>query len=74
VPRQRSIENVKRDYSRSLMRLPGVVGVGIDHSLSDVKRIKVMIEQPSKVLDQTLPKQLEGYAVVVEVIGKIHAR
>jgi phosphotransferase system IIB component len=56
------------------MRLPGVVGVGIDHSLSDVKRIKVMIEQPSKVLDQTLPKQLEGYAVVVEVIGKIHAR
>src|SRR5207249_11190045 len=69
----RPIAEVFAAHSDSLMRLPGVVGVGIGRC-GDAPCIKVIAAYSSPELTARLPKRLEGYAVELQVTGPITAR
>ncbi len=69
----RPIAEVFAAHSDSLMRLPGVVGVGIGRC-GDAPCIKVMAAYSSPELTARLPKRLESYAVELQVTGPITAR
>jgi hypothetical protein len=66
-----SIEDVKARYESSLMNIPGVVGVGIGEC-DKVPCIKVYLEKET-LESKSIPKQLEGFKVDVEVAGPIEA-
>jgi hypothetical protein len=68
----RDINAVLADHDQRLMAMPGVVGVYVG-LLEDGKTpcLKIMLRQPDKKLEQSLPRVLEGYRVVPEVTGEI---
>ncbi len=69
----KSINEVLAAHSDSLMALPGVVGTAV--ALCDGERcIKVLLADSSAAAKGRIPKQLEGYRVVVEVTGAIRPR
>ena len=59
---------VVKKYSRQLMSLPGVVGVGQGMVCNEVC-IKVFIEKDSASTSGQIPDSIEGYPVHVEVTG-----
>ena len=69
---KRDINAVLAAHDKELLAVPGVVGVYVG-LLSDQKTpcLKIMLARPSPEADRTIPKQLEGYPVVVEVTGEI---
>ena len=67
---KRDINAVLRDHQDEIMRIPGVVGLYVG-LLPDgtTPCLKVML---AKEIDRrALPRELEGYAVISEVTGKI---
>ncbi len=71
MPRK-DINVVLRENDKELMSLPGVVGVYVG-MLDDGKTLclKVMVEKKTPELERRLPKQLEGYRVLIEESGPI---
>ena len=67
----RPIEDVLADHTESLMARAGVVGTY--QGLTDDGRscIKVMVTELTRELEESIPEQLEGYPVVIEVTGEI---
>lgn len=67
----KSIDDVIKQYSDSLMSIPGVVGLyhGLDDR--DSTCLKVMVKQQTPELEQKIPKQIEGYPVIIEETGEI---
>jgi hypothetical protein len=63
---------VKNRHEEQLLNVPGVVGVGIGLSKSQVV-IKVFLEEMTSELAQRLPDTLDGFSVVPEVTGKFIA-
>jgi hypothetical protein len=69
----RSIDEVLKSHTDSLMALPGVVGTAI--GLCDGERcIKVLVADSSVATKARIPARLEGYRVVTEVTGTIRPR
>ncbi|MDQ7017057.1 MAG: hypothetical protein Q9N68_11845, partial [Gammaproteobacteria bacterium] len=67
-PEKMSIADAKQKHQQSLLALSGVVSVGIGlHQQQEV--IVIGIQQDSKRVRQQLPSELEGFPVLVEVIG-----
>ena len=65
---RKSIADVLRTHTQDLMDLPGVVGTG--QGLHEGKPcIKVFVIKCSPELEKQIPKQLEGYPVVIEETG-----
>jgi hypothetical protein len=69
----RPIEAVLKEYTDSLMALPGVVGTAQGLCTDDIPCIKVYVSEWSEELKEKLPRKLEGYLVDVEVTGNIKA-
>jgi hypothetical protein len=62
-------------HQEELMRLPGVVGVGIGQDEATGKPIiLVLMAKPSPDLEKTLPQKLDGYSVKPLVVGEIKAQ
>ena len=69
----RSIDEVLATHADSLMTLPGVVGTAI--GLCEGERcIKVFLADSNAATKRRIPDRLEGYRVLVEVIGTIKPR
>lgn len=69
---KKSIEIVLQEHTDELMSMPGVVGTA--QSLCDDKPcIKVYVLELTPELEKKIPKNLEGYAVDIEVTGEIRA-
>ena len=66
--RNRSIEQVFDAHRASLLSTPGVVGAGIA-KLNDKPCIMVMVRERDPDLENHIPKQLDGYDVIIEVTG-----
>jgi hypothetical protein len=69
---KKPIEAVVRQHAAALMAIPGVVGV------AQVQRdgrpcIAVYVAEKTPELAQKIPATLEGYPVIIEVIGEIKA-
>ncbi len=68
-----TIEQVKEKYESDLLRIDGVVGVGISEC-EDKPCIKVYLENESPNLKKQIPKQLDGFKVDTQVTGTIEAQ
>ena len=66
-----AIKDVKARYVSSLMNIPGVNGVGIGEC-NRILCLKVFLEKETPE-SKSIPKQLEGFKVDVEIIGPINA-
>ena len=68
-----SIKDVKRRHEAGLLQLPGVVSVGIGRDDSGQPAIIVGLTAANPETESRIPKALEGYPVIVQVVGKITA-
>lgn len=73
VVSSKTIEQVLKTHTDSLMALPGVVGMAI--GLCDgAACIRVFLADSSAETRRKIPARLEGYPVEVEVTGPFRAR
>ena len=70
----KSIKDVKTQHEERLLQLPGVVMVGIGQDENGNPAIIVGLERSDPETESQLPTQLEGYPVVVRIVGRIKAR
>ena len=69
---KRDINAVLDTHQDELMAIPGVVGVYVGLMSDDKTRcLKVMVAKRASELEQRVPKNLEGYPVVIEETGVI---
>jgi len=69
-----SIKDVKTQHEEHLLQLPGVVTVGIGQDENGNPAIIVGLECPDPETESQLPTLLEGYPVVVRIVGRIKAQ
>jgi len=69
-----SIIEVKSRHESRLLSLPGVVSVGIGRAADGRTVIVIGVEDKTSAESQSLPRQLEGYPVRVDVIGPVQAQ
>jgi hypothetical protein len=63
------------EHQEELMRLPGVVGVGIGQDgMTGEPIILVLMAEPAPDLEKALPQKLDGYSVKPLVVGEIKAQ
>jgi hypothetical protein len=68
----KAIEDVLKEHVNDLMSISGVVGIG--QGLCDEKScIKVFLIKKTRELEEKIPKELEGYKVIIEETGKVRA-
>ncbi len=67
----KNIDQVIKEHADSLLTIPGVVGVyrGMDENGRPC--VKVMVREKTPRMEDQLPKQIEGYRVVIEETGEI---
>lgn len=69
-----SIKNVKTKHESRLMSTPGVVSVGIGQDSKGQSAIIIGVESQDKLNKITLPEELDGYPVKVQIMGTIRAQ
>ncbi|RPI02983.1 MAG: hypothetical protein EHM72_02750 [Calditrichaeota bacterium] len=66
------VKEIKEKYQRTLMQIPGVIGVGIGlHEEEFV--INVLVVKKTRLLLKRLPGELDGFRVVIQETGIIKA-
>ncbi|MBA4312627.1 MAG: hypothetical protein C0417_08350 [Chlorobiaceae bacterium] len=65
------INLVHEKYVDSLMKIPGVVGVYVGETEQKQQCITVMVKEETEVIKKEIPKELDGYPVIIEVTGEI---
>lgn len=71
VTAMKHIDDVIREHSDSLMAIPGVVGLYHGEDEEGRTCLKVMVKERTPELERRLPKNIEGYPVVIEETGEI---
>lgn len=66
-----SIEDVKRKHEASLMKIPGVLGVGIGKASGGGRAIHVLVEEITHRVRETVPPMLDGFIVEVVRVGEV---
>ena len=69
-----TISEVKARHQDRLLNLPGVVSVGVGLDESGQHAIIVGLDRRREQTIRDLPMTLEGYPVVVQVVGEIRAQ
>jgi hypothetical protein len=69
-----SIQEVKRQHEADLFNLAGVVSVGIGLDSNGNQAIIVGLERPDPETEAKIPASMEGYPVVVKIVGSIKAQ
>jgi hypothetical protein len=70
--RNRSVEQVFDIHRDSLLSIPGVVGAGIA-KLDDKPCIIIMVKQKSQYKEGQIPKELDGYRVIMRETGELNS-
>lgn len=68
-----TITEVLKKYTDTWMKISGVIGTGEGES-GGKPCIKVFINKHSKLIKKKIPKNVEGYEVVLEETGTIKTR
>jgi len=68
------INDVKAQHEERLLQLPGVVSVGIGQDENGNPAIIVGLAHPDPETESQLPNRLEGYPVLVRIVGRIKAQ
>ena len=69
---KRTIDEVLREHTGSLMSIPGVVGTA-QGQRAGKPCIRVLVIRKTPQLTKKIPSAIEGYAVAVQETGKICA-
>ena len=69
-----SIKEVKTQHEARLLQLPGVVSVGLGRDEKGNAAIIVGLERPEPATESQLPSRLEGYPLVIRIVGQIKAQ
>ena len=69
-----SIQEVKKQHETSLLDMPGVVSVGIGLDPNGQQAIIVGMDGPRPETAAKLPARLEGFPVVIQIVGSIKAQ
>jgi len=69
-----SIKDVKTRHVAQLLKMPGVVSVGIGRDENGKPAIIIGLEGPDPETESRLPAKLEGYPLRVQTVGKISAQ
>ncbi len=72
VRNSRSIEQVFDSNRDSLLSIPGVVGAGIA-KLGERPSIMVMVQEKTPDIEKRIPKEIDGYSVIIEETGPFKA-
>ena len=54
----------------AVMAIAGVVGIGVTEK-DDQPAVLILVSKKDQQLDDLLPREIEGFQVVVEEVGKI---
>ena len=69
-----SIKDVKKRHEALLLKLPGVVSVGIGLNRNGQSAIIIGLDGPNAEREGQLPSMLEGYPVEVRIVGTLKAQ
>ena len=69
-----SIQEVKKQYEAEFFKLAGVVSVGVGLDSNGDQAIIVGLERPNSETESKIPASVEGYPVVVKIVGAIKAQ
>lgn len=69
-----SIQEVKARHEAALMARPGVVAVGVGRDAQGQPAIIVNLDRERPDVRASMPEEIEGYAVRVQVVGPVRAR
>lgn len=69
-----SIQEVKARHEAQLMARPGVVAVGIGSDADGKPAIVVSLDRERPEVRASVPAEIDGYAVRVQVIGPVRAQ
>lgn len=67
-----SIQEIQKKHQPDLMRIPGVVGVGIGLE-ADESVLVVLVDKQTRAIRRKVPKQLDGCRLVIQETGVIRA-
>ena len=67
-----NVKDVKRKYEAKIMKIDGVVGIGIGME-NNQDAIVVFVKERTARIDKKVPKQLKGFPVVIRESGRISA-
>jgi hypothetical protein len=69
----KTIEQVQQEHTEAWMSIPGVVGTALGQC-EGKPCILVLTAANTEEVRRTIPSTVEGYPVVVQYTGEIHAR
>ena len=69
-----SIQEIKKRHENQLLTLPGVVSVGIGRDKDGNPAIIVGLDGSHPEIEAQIPRTLDDYPVLIEVIGPIKAQ
>jgi hypothetical protein len=72
VTPEKPIEAVLREHTDELTSLAGVVGTAVGEERGE-PCIKVFVTAPDEELRERIPDVVEGYPVVIQETGELHA-
>jgi len=74
TPMPPGIQEIKHKYESHLLAMDGVVSVGIGRDAQGGAAIIVGVEDAARVDPAALPQALEGFPVILQVIGSPRAQ
>jgi hypothetical protein len=69
-----SIQEVKKHHEARFLDLPGVVSVGIGLDPNGKKAIVVGLDAPNPETEAKIPATVEGFPVIVRIVGSLKAQ
>ena len=69
-----SIQEVKEQHEAQFLDMPGVVSVGIGLDPNGNQAIIVGMEGPDPETEAKIPAILDGYPVVIQIVGSLKAQ
>lgn len=66
-----SIQEVKKQHESKLLRMPGVVSVGIGLGSNGKETIVVGLSGSNRATEAKIPAKLDGFPVQVNIVGPI---
>jgi hypothetical protein len=69
-----SIEEVKKHHEMRLLELPGLVSVGIGLAKCGQSAIVIGLDGPNPETVSQVPTELDGYPIVIQIVGAIKAQ
>jgi hypothetical protein len=67
IVEERKVEDVVRTHSDDIMKIPGVIGVGVGLSRSGSRKKCIVVYARSPGWPDALPRELDGYSVEIVV-------